>query len=167
MVARKPEYLLIVGLGNLLRRDDGVGCRVVERLREYPLPPHVRVVDAGTGGLTVLSLLQGYSEVYLIDAMAAQLAPGTIVRRRLSQLQPAQPERGLSPHDCRVLGVFQLAEALGEHHDPVVFGVQPWDTSYGMVLSDPVQEAVDRLVGIILDEIFIDSDLDEGDDSHD
>ena len=167
MVARKPDCVLVVGVGNLLRRDDGVGCRVAERLQECGLPSHVRVVDAGTGGLTLLGLLQGYSQLYLIDAMAARLEPGTITRRRLSQLHPAQADEAPSAHGCRLFGVFQLAEALGESYDPVVFGVQPCDTSYGMALSDPVQEAVDRLVGIILEEISIHSDLDEGDKSHD
>lgn len=159
--------MLIVGLGSLLRQDDGVGCRVVERLQQCPLPPGVRVVDAGTGGLELLELLQGYDRVYLVDAMAARQAPGTIIRQRLSQLRPAQPEDDFSPHGCRLLGVFRLAEALGEHYDPIVFGIQPRDLSYGLALSEPVRKAVERLVGIILEEVWHYSDSNEGEETHD
>lgn len=169
MVERKPEMILVVGLGNLLRRDDGVGCRVVERLQQGALPSHVRVVDAGSGGLNLLSLIEGYSQVYIIDAMEAKLAPGTITRRRLSQLRFKSSPGDMDPHHCRIAGVFQLAEALGEYHDPVIYGVQPRDVSHGEALSDPVQEAADRLVGILQDEILTDLDSvsDEGEDCHD
>jgi len=169
MVGRKPEPVLIVGLGNLLRRDDGVGCRIAERLQQCPLPPNVRVVDGGPGGLALLELIQGYSRVYLIDAMAARLEPGTIVRRRLSELRFKSLSTELDPHDCRVAGVFRLAAALGEHYDPIIYGVQHRDVSYGMALSDPVQQAAERLIRLLLDELSTQSDpvLDEGDLNHD
>lgn len=164
------EPILIVGLGNLLRNDDGVGCRVVEELSRRSLPGHVRVVDAGTGGgLTLLGLMEGYSRIYLIDALAAGREPGAIVRFQVSQVRIKEPIRDLGLHGPRVLGAFQLAEALGEHYDPVVFGVQPLDTNYGTLLSAPVQEAAGRLVEMILSEITVEADSSEekGDDSHD
>jgi hydrogenase maturation protease len=69
---------LILGVGNLLLRDEGVGIHVVRALEEESLPPGVDLLDGGTGGLHLLSWLEAYERIILIDATLDQHQPGTL-----------------------------------------------------------------------------------------
>lgn len=101
--------LLILGLGNVLCADDGVGAAAVVRLaRERRVPPTVWVLDGGTLGLSLLPLVESARDVILVDAVRADAPPGTLVRLGGEQVLPAALER-LSPHQ---IGVADLLEAM-------------------------------------------------------
>lgn len=73
--------VLVLGLGNLLRRDEGLGIRAMERLRAcYALPAAVQLVDGGTLGLELLSYLEGAERVLILDAALTDGPPGTLLR---------------------------------------------------------------------------------------
>ena len=82
---------LIIGLGNPLRRDDGVGVRVVELLAARDLPAGVEVVDGGTPGLGLVPLLEGRQRVILVDAADLGREPGAFVRFTLDQIRLSPP----------------------------------------------------------------------------
>ena len=100
--------LLILGLGNALLSDDGVGPAIVARLRDaYVVPPGVQCVDGGTLGLSLLPHLEDAGMVILVDAVAADAEPGTLVRLEGSEVGPAIETR-LSPHQ---VGVAEIGRA--------------------------------------------------------
>lgn len=71
---------LVLGIGNLLIGDEGVGCKAVDELnRRYTMPSGVECIDGGTAGFELLSLMDGKDLVILIDAMRNELEPGTSV----------------------------------------------------------------------------------------
>ena len=72
--------IVIIGVGNLLLKDEGLGIHVVRELREKALPPGVEVIDGGVAGIGLLDLFQGARKLVLIDAADMNLAPGTVVR---------------------------------------------------------------------------------------
>src|SRR4030042_7180736 len=76
----KVQDILILGIGNLLLKDEGVGVHVVERLREIPLPENVEVLDGGTAGLDLVDFIGGRKKLIVIDAVNAGEKPGTIYR---------------------------------------------------------------------------------------
>lgn len=101
--------LVVLGLGNLLCADDGLGVVAAHELeRRYTLPEGVRVLDGGTLGLALLAHLRGVEDLVLLDAIRAEAPPGTLVRLAGEEVGPAVRER-LSVHQ---VGVADLLEAL-------------------------------------------------------
>ena len=98
---RQP--ILILGLGNILLRDEGVGVRVIETMRELDLPPEVELYDGGTVGADLLDVLADREKVIVIDAISGELPPGTVVRLTAAELAPAA-EPSVSLHDFGLAG---------------------------------------------------------------
>lgn len=146
--------ILILGLGNPLQADDGVGCRVIEALEGWELPPDVEALDGGTPGIGLLHLLEGCRRAIIVDAAEMGLPPGTIVRFRPDEVTLTGSAGRFSLHRTAVADALALAEALGEPLPEMVFyGVQPGRIGWGETLSPEVAAAVPQLVQAILREV--------------
>ncbi len=145
---------LILGLGNPLQGDDGVGCRVVEALQAYTLPETVEALDGGTPGIGLLHLLEGRALAILIDAAEMGRPPGTIARFRPREVVLTGSAERLSLHRTAVSDTLALAEALGLPLPEIVFfGVQPGRVGWAESLSPEVAAAIPELVQAILREV--------------
>lgn len=145
--------IAILGLGNLMRRDDGVGVHAVQRLIESrELPPAVEVIDGGTFGLDLLPRIEGASYLLAIDAVDFGGSPGTSCRFANDGL--ATLPIGKSVH---LLGLTDLLNALyllgRAPREVVLLGVQPQSTDWGVTLSPQIAAALDNLVESALAEI--------------
>lgn len=142
-MARKP--FLVLGVGNLLLSDEGVGVHAAQRLEEQGLPEGVAVVDGGTGGFHLLSLLHDYDPVLFLDATMDGDPVGT-VRVRTPRFASDFP-RVLSAHDIGLRDLLESATLIGElprmHLITVSIGA---DQVMGTELSPPVLAAVDRVL---------------------
>jgi hydrogenase maturation protease len=147
--------VVVLGVGNVLRRDEGVGVRVVQELQaRYHLPPGVAVVDGGTAGLRLLPLLERAEGLVLVDAVDGGAPPGTVLRLLPRQAwSPGRPV--LSVHETGPLEVLAVLEALrGRAIPTVIVGVQPGDLSaWDDRLSEPVRAAVPRAVAAVVAEL--------------
>jgi len=135
--------VLVVGLGNLLMRDDGVGVHAAQRLAADP-PPGAGVVDAGTAVWHLMSLLQGVTRLLAIDAMCAGGAPGSIYVVRIDEVR-ASP-RPFSAHSLGLPEVLRGLAPGGGPREALVLGVEPEEVGYGMELSQAVQAALPRVM---------------------
>jgi hydrogenase maturation protease len=104
---------LILGLGNPLLTDDGVGVHVVERLRAQGLPPGVEVEDGGTGGLLILDLVAGFDRLVVVDAIDVGEPPGTLLELDREDLERLACYHTVSPHDADLLTALRLGRELG------------------------------------------------------
>jgi hydrogenase maturation protease len=148
---RKP--ILILGLGNPLRGDDGVGCQVAEVLARQTLPPDVEVMDGGTPGVGLLHILEGRRRVILVDAAEMGRAPGSVARFRPGETRLGESAEGFSLHHSGVAEALALAEALRlDLPELLVFGVQPAHVGWDQALSRPVQAAVANVVEAVTQE---------------
>ena len=153
--------VLVLGLGNPLRGDDGVGPRVVEELEDRVLPEAVQTLDGGTGGLDLLHLMEGWDRVIIIDAAdlsgvgqlaPGQFAPGQFVRFTPDQVHLDGADERFSFHHAGLAEVLALARALDRPLPPiVVFGVQPKSVGWGEGLSSEVEERLPALLNAILE----------------
>jgi hydrogenase maturation protease len=138
---------LVLGLGNILLRDEGVGVRVVERLQElYDFPPNVQVVDGGTLGLDLLSYVEAADQLLVVDAMDMGAGPGQIGHLEGEEV-PAFLSVKISPHQMGLsdlLAASRLDEVYPEK--VVLWGVQPAVIDVGLELSPVVAAQVDVLV---------------------
>ena len=146
---------LVLGLGNILLRDEGVGVRVVERLLEqYDFPEGVRVMDGGTLGLDLLPFLEEASRLLVIDAVQARKPPGTLVRLVGDEIPIFLDASKVSPHQEGLQDLLAVAVLKGYLPDEVVFwGAQITSLGVGLDLSEAVAEQVDALAEKVLAEL--------------
>ena len=138
----------IIGIGNILRKDDGVGIVLLERLQKQKkeLPKNIEFIDGGTGGMNLLHLLAQFDIVLLIDAVDFKARPGEARVFSLKEIQSQKKPVMMSTHDSDFLNLLRLSQELKELPETlVIFGVQPRDVSYGMGLSKEIETVLDGL----------------------
>jgi len=146
--------VLVLGLGNSLRGDDGIGPRVVEELAHRGLPEGVTALDGGTGGLDLLQVLEDWKQVVVVDAADVGQEPGQFVRFTPDQARLAQAADRFSLHHAGLSEALALASALGRAlPEIVIFGVQPAEVGWGEGLSPAVETALPALADAVLKEI--------------
>jgi len=147
--------VLVIGLGNPLRGDDGVGCRVIEDLARRELPSHVELLDGGAVGLGLLDLLEGRERVIIVDAAEMGRRPGEFVRFAPDDVFLASQADSFSFHHAGLADVLALADALGRTlPEMVIFGVQPAEVVWREGLSQAVETAIPTLAEAVLNEIM-------------
>lgn len=148
--------ILVIGLGNPLRGDDGVGVIVVRGLAAHALSPDVEVVDGGTRGLGIVNLLEGRQRVILVDAADMGRTPGEFLRITLEGAQLLGDEAHLSVHEGGVRDALLLAQALEMlPEEVVIFGVQPANLEWDSTLSPEVEAALPSLIAALLAEVAV------------
>lgn len=146
--------VLILGLGNPLQGDDGVGCRAIEALERCELPPDVEAMDGGTPGIGLIHLLEGRRRAILIDAAEMGRPPGAIRRFRPDEVALTGSAGRFSLHRSAVADALALAAALDIPLPEIVFyGVQPGRIGWGEELSPQVAAAIPQLVAMIMAEV--------------
>jgi hydrogenase maturation protease len=149
-----PPATVVIGLGNPLRGDDGVGVRVVEVLAAQPLPQDVEVVDGGTQGLGIVSLMEGRRRAIVVDAASVGRSPGQFVRFTLDEARLLGDDQPLSVHAAGLGDALLLAQVLGTLPDEVIiFGVQPSRVQWDSSLSPEVEAALPALIAAVLAEV--------------
>jgi hydrogenase maturation protease len=145
--------LLVLGLGNVLLEDDGVGSAAVALLLErFHAPDGVRVLDGGTLGLSLLPYFDESESVVLVDAVRADGAPGTLVRLDGDEVAPAVATR-LSPHQVGVADLLDGARWLDRYPRRVVLmGVIPQSIDLGLGLTPAVRSSLPELVDRVVAE---------------
>lgn len=152
--SEEAKRVLILGLGNPLLGDEGVGVRVVEELKGLELPDGVAVVEGGTAGLGLVGLMEGYQRVIIVDAVNMGYPPGRVVRFTPADVRFKVAEAPLSLHHIGLGEVLALAKALGVAPvELVIVGIQPGRIEGQIGLSPEVEGAIPHSIGIILDEL--------------
>ena len=145
--------LLILGLGNVLLEDDGVGAAAVSQILDrFEVPEGVCVLDGGTLGLSLLPYVQSADAVILVDAVRADAAAGTLVRLDGEEVAPAVATR-LSPHQVGVADLLDGARWLDQYPRRVVlWGIVPASMELAVGVSPRVHAALADLVDRVVEE---------------
>ncbi len=142
------DRLLVLGVGNLLLGDEGVGVHAVRLLEAQGLPPEATVIDGGTGGFHLLSYFHDFSPVIMIDATMDGSEPGTVslIRPRFASDFP----RSLSAHDIGLRDLIESAMLLGPLPDVYLITVSI-ESVQSMVpeLSPPIESVLPRVVAMV------------------
>ena len=149
----RPRPLLVLGLGNILLRDEGVGVHVVEAMGRKDLPPDVELFDGATAGFDLLDVLAGRRKVIVIDAIDADCEPGTVLRLDPEALVP-QNSPGVSLHELGLLETLAAAKQIDINpQEVVILGVKPDDCSCGLALSSKIGGLVPKIVELVMAEL--------------
>ncbi|UNB49924.1 hydrogenase maturation protease [Mycolicibacterium sp. YH-1] len=144
--------VLVIGCGNLLRGDDGVGPILVRHLWERGMPEGLRLVDGGTAGMDVAFQMRGAEKVVIVDASATGAAPGTLYRIPGAELAELPPLQSLHTHSFRwdhaiAFARWALADACPS--DITVFLIEAADVSFGADLSPAVTDAMEKVMNVL------------------
>ncbi len=147
------ENILVLGIGNMLMRDDGIGVHVVNALRPHEPLPGADLMDGGTSGVDLVDEIADRPKVIVIDAMDGGGAPGTVYRITPADLMIGR-EQLLSLHEYGFLSTMETARQLGcPPRDVVIFGVQPESIELDLEMSPAVAAAVPKVVALVLKEL--------------
>ncbi len=149
---RPNEKILVMGVGNLILNDEGIGIHIVKTLSGMALPPEVDLLDGGTGGLSLLETLQQYQQLILVDAALDSNPAGTI--RRLCPRYSRDYPSLLSAHEVGLKEMIDAMLLLGHnpHIELLVVSVRNCN-KVGMQLSPEVRRAIPQVLQLILEII--------------
>lgn len=145
---------LVIGVGNRILSDEGVGVHVIERiLAGYIIPQDVLVLDGGTLGLDLLYYLQGVENLLMVDAVELRKDAGTLVRMVNDEV-PAFLSLKMSPHQVGIPDMLAVAKMKDLYPANVIlWGVEPDSLELGMELSPLVEARVPVLVAEVLKQL--------------
>ncbi len=148
------QKVLVIGVGNLLLRDEGVGVHVIQELQKRELPPEVEVVDGGVGGFDLLYYFPRAEKVIIIDAAEMGLEPGAVVRLDPNQVNLSPLGRQFSAHEISLASVIEMGQKLAKNSlEIVIFGIQPKEINWGLDLSPEVAAVIPQVISAIFKEI--------------
>ncbi len=148
-----PPKVLVLGVGNLLLKDDGVGVHLINALRDTPFPANVQLIDAGTVGHQLILEFHETDYLIVVDAIDAHDVPGSIFKFAPDDIN-FQTGHKLSLHEINLIDILQMTEMTGPKPGTVIIGVQPKDAeSWSLELSDEVKAVLPKVRELVVEEL--------------
>ena len=148
----EARRIMVMGIGNPLVRDEGIGPAIVEQLlSRFEFPDNVQITDCGTMGMTILNHFRECDHMIVVDAVdGTDEDPGTVMLLTPDEIAPNQVLHSL--HDMRFIDVLQAAELLGSAPTAVVVGIQVADIGgLHIGLTPPVEAAIPAAIDAVLE----------------
>jgi hydrogenase maturation protease len=150
------KAVIVIGLGNTLMSDEGVGVQVIQRLSDSADEfPQVDFVDAGTGGMSILHLIRGKDKAIFIDCAKMGEKPGTIKKFTPQEIKSTKVLAHQSLHEADLIKIIDLAGQLGQCPAEItIFGIEPKDVKPICELSKTLADKLDGYVAVIRKELL-------------
>ncbi len=149
------KKIVVLGVGNRLMGDDGFGPRVIEELQKRAVPSNVELMDAGVGGMAILSWIEGADKVVIIDSVQTNNEPpGTVYRFTDKELPPSDMFM-LSLHDLNLVDTINIGRIVQKMPDEIViYGVEVKRVAeFVDRLTPEVEAAMKEVIDLVLEEI--------------
>jgi hydrogenase maturation protease len=144
---------VILGIGNLLLCDEGVGVHVANELLNMDLPPYVSVVEGGTDGFRLLNIITDADRLIIVDTVRGGASPGSIYRFDIDEVRSCPSGFRTSVHQVGILEVIDLSGLIGKTPHTTVIGVEPKSLEMSMELSPEIREKIPRVIELVLEEL--------------
>lgn len=146
--------VMVVGIGNVIMQDDGVGVHAIKALEELGFSDDVELIDGGTNSYDLIEEFCRAENLIIVDAMHAGGEPGIIYRAPFDELGLEPTENIMSLHEMHFFEAMKMTRMLGHNPPTTVFGIEPAMVAVSMDLSPQVAEKFPRLVELIHQEIM-------------
>jgi len=148
------KHIMVLGVGNILFTDEGLGIRAIEKLMDrYEFPENVSIQDGGVLGINLLGIISEADYLIVVDAIKNGGNPGTLYRLEGDEI----PKRILaknSLHQVDLLEALTLCQILDKVPETVILGIEPKDIkTTGIELTAPIQERIESLIDMVLREL--------------
>ena len=145
--------IVVLGVGNLLLRDEGVGVHLIKKLKEMEIGKGVELVDGGTSILDFLPQMKDISKLIIVDAVKLGGKPGRTYRICVDDSLLKGGKGMTSLHQLGVVEALTIAQKMGKLPPTVIIGVEPKEIGYGLELSPEVEREMGKMANLILDEV--------------
>ncbi len=147
--------ITVLGIGNLLLKDEGVGIHAIEAMKRQPLPKNVELVDGAVSGFDLLPVVESCEKLIVVDAIKTDDAPGTIYKFDPQQID-VKKDAHVSLHDIDFFQVLEFARRRKRLPQIQMIAIVPMETELGMELSSKLKEKLPEIVALIKKEIRAD-----------
>ena len=144
---------VILGIGNILLSDEGIGVHVANELLKRELPPDVSVVEGGTDGFRLLNVITEADRLIIVDAVRGGDNPGTIYRFDIQDVKNSPSGFKTSVHQIGILEVIDLSGLIGKTPHTTVIGVEPKSLEMSLELTPEIMAKVPRVIELVLEEL--------------
>jgi hydrogenase maturation protease len=151
----QKKRILILGVGNLLLSDEGVGVHVARKMMEMDFPPEVQIVEGGTDGFGLMHVVLQADRLILVDAVKGGGRPGSIYRFEIEDCPPFPDIFKTSVHQISILEVINLSGLIGSTPRTTIIGVEPNCLEMGMELSPQIEAKIPRVIQLIREELAL------------
>lgn len=151
---KKPYKLIILGLGNILFKDEGFGVHFVRKFQnKYTVPPDVSIIDGGTLGYQLMDLICQTEHLIVVDTVKTDDAPGSIYKFQPDAI-PTSITYNLSAHEVEFLDILLKADMIGEAPKTIIIAIAPQDILHtDMEMTPLMAESLPKVEKIVIDEI--------------
>ncbi|MGD9143882.1 MAG: HyaD/HybD family hydrogenase maturation endopeptidase [Dehalococcoidia bacterium] len=151
-VKRTSHRTVVIGVGNLLMKDEGIGIHVMKALQEMPLPDNVTIIDGGTSP-DIIACTRSGDKLIIVDSARAGGEPGAIYRFQPDDLEDSAGEV-LSVHELGVPQNLRLMLLSGNGpSEVIIIGIEPKEIDWGTELSPELEGKIPEIIAVVLKEI--------------
>lgn len=145
--------IVVLGVGNLLLRDEGVGVHLIQKLREMEVGEGVELIEGGTSVLDFLTRMEDISKLIIVDAIKLGGKPGTTYEICVDDFLLKGGKDITSLHQLGVVETLALIKKMGKLPPTVIIGIEPKEIDYGLELSPEIERELEKMVNLILKEV--------------
>ncbi len=149
----REDKIVILGVGNLLLTDEGVGVHLIQKLRETEIGEEIELVDGGTSILDFIPQAEDVSKLIIVDAIKLGGKPGKTYRICVDDSLLRGAKGMTSLHQLGVVETLAIAQKMGKLPHTVIIGIEPKEIGYGLDLSPEIEREMGKMVNLILDEV--------------
>lgn len=148
--------ITVLGIGNIILKDEGFGVHIVEKLQqEYSFPEDVQVIDGGTLGMELMNYIIGTEKLIVVDAISGDAEPGTFFRFVNAQVKAYFQEK-VSMHELGIQDVLAALEVIEKPvKDVIVMGAQPFTVDAGVGLTKDMEKLVEKTKNLVLEQLKV------------
>lgn len=147
------KRVMVLGVGNLLLKDEGIGVHVITEMKKKKVPSHVEVVDGGTAGLDLIYMFSDVDKLIVIDAVDAGVAPGAIFKFSPEDVKERAGKERTSLHQISLLEALKVAKATGRCPETMIIGVQPEQVDWDEELSTTLRKKIPQIIAKVEEEM--------------
>ncbi|MFC1852096.1 HyaD/HybD family hydrogenase maturation endopeptidase [candidate division CSSED10-310 bacterium] len=147
-----PKKIVILGVGNLLLSDEGVGVHVAQEMMNMTLPSGIEVVEGGTDGFGLIDIIRKTDRLVIIDAVKGGAQPGSIYRFDIDDVPDSPALFKTSVHQIGILEVIHISELIGKKPHTTIIGIEPASIEMGMELSPDIKALMSKIIELVLNE---------------
>jgi hydrogenase maturation protease len=144
---------VILGIGNVLLSDEGIGVHVANALSGMNLPQGVSVIEGGTDGFRLLNIITEADRLIVVDAVKGGAEPGSIYRFNVDEVKNVPSGFRTSVHQVGILEVIDLSGLIGKTPKTTVIGVEPKSLEMSLELSPEIKEKIPRIIELVFEEL--------------
>lgn len=144
--------LRIIGIGNILRGDDGIGPYIIKELEKENLPDCIELIDIGSDAFSIIDYFAGKQPVLVLDCAQMGESPGKIIKFEVKDNNLSILDKAISIHGFGFSDVYKMALSLYESVPCTVIGIQPKSIEFNTGLSNEVRQKVPSIIKMVIEE---------------